>query len=603
MRQWHNPIRQLLLAGVTLWPATATAQDDPYAFFEAQVRPVLVEHCYPCHSTAQEHPKGAFRLDTRDGLLKGGASGIPGIVAGNAAGSRIVEALRYANHELQMPPKDKLPEDQIDAIVAWINSGAPDPRIETVAKPAPPSRDHWAFKAPVASPLPAVADTAWPRSDIDAFVLAKLEEQGLRPAPQAERRTLIRRAYFALLGLPPAVEAVDAFVKDPDPDAFAKLVDELLASPHYGERWARHWLDVARYADTKGYVYPEREEARFFHSHVYRDWVTRALNDDMPYDQFVRYQIAGDQIAGPNGEDERAAMGFLTLGRRFLGVVHDIIDDRIDVVMRGTQGLTMTCARCHDHKFDPLSARDYYGLYGVFSGSSERTVALPGVAEEAKEAAAFQAEWNKREQALNAEFMHRKQVLASRLRDQVAAYLAAVPHASTFPSDEFYEIRGPDDLNPTIVWQWRRYIDRQPLEDPLWGPWRQFERLPAATFAADAVALARTLDSARFNVLIVAALRLAPPASMDEVAAIYGRAFARVVTAWYAEIQRCVENDLPDPVRLDDAGVGAAPAGAFCAGQPGACAEGARWWMLSGISTSPRASCSRSSASRWRPCC
>ena len=203
---------------------------------------------------------------------------------------------------------------------------------------------------------------------------AGLEAKGLAPSPPADRRTLIRRVTYDLTGLPPTPEEVEAFVADTDPDAYAKLVDRLLASPHYGEQWGRHWLDVARYSDTKGYVYA-REERFFVHAWAYRDWVVQAFNDDLPYDRFLLAQIAADQAA-PDDRSALAAMGFLTLGRRFLGVTHDIIDDRIDVVTRGTMGLTVACARCHDHKYDPIPTADYYSLYGVFQNCTERLVPI-----------------------------------------------------------------------------------------------------------------------------------------------------------------------------------------------------------------------------------
>ena len=228
---------------------------------------------------------------------------------------------------------------------------------------------HWAFQPVKAPPLPAVRESAWPRTSIDRFILAKLEERGLKPSAPADRRTLLRRVTFDLIGLPPTPEEIAAFEADRSPDALAKVVDRLLASPHYGERWGRHWLDVARYADTKGYVF--FEEQAFPWACTYRDYVIRAFNEDLPYDQFIVQQLAADRL--PLGDDRRplAALGFLTLGGRFMNNPHDIIDDRIDVVTRGLLGLTVTCARCHDHKFDPIPTKDYYSLYGVFASSVE----------------------------------------------------------------------------------------------------------------------------------------------------------------------------------------------------------------------------------------
>ena len=256
------------------------------------------------------------------------------------------------------------------------------------------SAEYWAFQ-----PIKAVKG-----GSIDEFIQRKLAEKGLKPAPRADDHTLIRRATFDLTGLPPDRADVP----------YEQLVDKLLASPHYGEQWARHWLDVARYSDTKGYVYA-REEKRWVHAAAYRDWVVRALNEDMPYDRFLLLQIAADQVVPPNSPD-LAAMGFLTLGRRFLGVTHDIIDDRIDVVTRGTLGLTVACARCHDHKFDPIPTRDYYALYGVFQSSAEAVV--PCAAGGNKELAALVKK--------NSELMtKRREEQMARARARAADYIAA----------------------------------------------------------------------------------------------------------------------------------------------------------------------------------
>ncbi len=273
-------------------------------------------------------------------------------------------------------------------------------------------RRHWAFQ-PIGNPAPPVVhDAAWERTPIDRFVLARLEAAGLAPSLPADRRTLIRRATFDLTGLPPTAQDVDAFVDDPAPDAYARLIDRLLASPRYGEQWARHWLDVARYADTKGYVYG-REERFWVHAPAYRDWVVQAFNRDLPYDRFLLLQIAADQAA-PQEREAAAAMGFLTLGRRFLGVTRDIIDDRIDVVTRGTMGLTVACARCHDHKYDPIPTADYYALYGVFLNSTEKLspIAEPAVRDEAY--AAFGSELDERQQKLRETMLAKRNEAAER---------------------------------------------------------------------------------------------------------------------------------------------------------------------------------------------
>ncbi|MBV9863713.1 MAG: PSD1 domain-containing protein [Abitibacteriaceae bacterium] len=368
-------------------PKPESQKVDPQTaeFFETQIRPVLANNCYSCHGPAKQ--KAGLRLDSPEGLLKGSASG-PVISGHDADKSTLVQVVRY-NGDTQMPPAGKLPAKDIAAIEAWVKMGAPWPNDKTAdgatASAAPASapagapageytitdqqRHFWSF-VPVQKPvLPKVKNTAWVTSPLDNYILSKLEAQGLTPSHKADRRTLIRRATYDLIGLPPTPSEVDNFVLDKSPDAFAKVVDRLLASPHYGEKWGRHWLDVARYADSKGYVF--EEDRRYPHAYNYRDWVIRAFNQDLPYDQFITQQLAADHL--PLGDDRRplAALGFLTVGRRFLNNPHDIIDDRIDVTMRGFQGLTVGCARCHDHKFDPIPTKDYYSLYGVFANSVE----------------------------------------------------------------------------------------------------------------------------------------------------------------------------------------------------------------------------------------
>jgi hypothetical protein len=359
-----------MIATVVAIAATARA-DRPSSqaieFFESKVRPILAENCFACHGP--EKQKSDLRLDSRAALLKG-ASGEAVIVLGDPDRSPLIKAVRHIG-DTKMPPKKKLPDSAITVLADWVKMGAPWP--EQIAKGsstvAEARAHHWAFQSVRKPPLPAVRRRDWAKTPLDLFILAKLEQNGLEPAPSADRRTLIRRATLDLIGLPPTPDEVEAFVNDPAPDAWEKVIDRQLASPRYGERWGRHWLDVARYADTKGYVF--QEERRYPFAYTYRDYVIRAFNDDLPYDQFVIQQLAADRL--PLGEDKRplAAMGFLTLGRRFLNSKPDIIDDRMDVVMRGLQGMTIGCARCHDHKFDPIPMRDYYSLYGVFASSIE----------------------------------------------------------------------------------------------------------------------------------------------------------------------------------------------------------------------------------------
>ena len=343
-------------------------------FFESRIRPVLAENCYKCHSTQAEKIKGGLLLDSRDSVLKGGDTG-PAIVPGDPEHSLLVKAVRYTDPDLQMPPKgNKLPDNVIADLTVWIKMGAPDPRDATAAQKAwaDSGKTHWAWQ-PLKKPgVPEVKDSTWAKTHIDNFVLAKLEEKDLKPNPPADKRTLIRRATFDLIGLPPTTEEVDAFLKDESPEAFAKVVDRLLASPHYGERWGRHWLDVARYSDTKGQIRRQRDDPNYPFAWTYRDYVIRCFNEDKPFNLFVIEQLAADKLpASARNPTNLCALGFLTLGDRFMGMPNDIINDRIDVVTKGFLGLTVTCARCHDHKFDPIPTKDYYSLFGVFASCAE----------------------------------------------------------------------------------------------------------------------------------------------------------------------------------------------------------------------------------------
>lgn len=301
-----------------------------------------------------------------------------------------------------------------------------------------PAAGHWSFE-----PLDPGQEPG-----IDALVRKTLDRQGLRQAPRADARTLIRRAHFDLTGLPPSALPGAA---EWSSEEYAKIIDRLLDSPHYGEHWARHWLDIARYSDTKGYVYA-REEKNWVHATAYRDWVVRALNADMPYDRFLLLQIAADQVV-PAGSPDLAAMGFLTLGRRFLGVTHDIIDDRIDVLMRGTQGLTVACARCHDHKFDPIPTRDYYSLYGVFQSCAEALVPCGPGRDPVLEGLVRK----------NLEIRtKRREEQMERTRARAADYLAAQRELSKYPEQGFDQILDANDLNPFIVHRWTEWMRRNP---------------------------------------------------------------------------------------------------------------------------------------------
>ena len=351
----------------------ARAQLD---FFEQKVRPVLAEHCYPCHSAQAPKVKGKLLLDTRAGLLKGGATG-PAIVPGDPGASLLLKALRHDGPK--MPPDRKLPDSVVADFETWIKQGAADPRDGRADAPAVKPLDleaakrFWSFRPPKVYDAPAVKDGDWPRKKIDRFLLARMEQDDLEPAPPADRRTWIRRVSFDLTGLPPTPEEVERFVADKAADADAKVVERLLASPHYGERWARLWLDVARYAEDQAHLVGSDRSLFYPNAYRYRDWVIAALNKDLSYDRFVRLQLAADLIE-PDDATNGAALGFLGLGPKYFGrdspaVMADEWEDRVDVVGRGLLGLTVACARCHDHKFDPIPTEDYYALAGVFAST------------------------------------------------------------------------------------------------------------------------------------------------------------------------------------------------------------------------------------------
>lgn len=386
-----------LLAGALFclsYLATIQAQQAPsnglskegVDFFESKIRPALASHCYQCHSAQSKKLAGGLRLDTRAGMLRGGASGEPAIVPGAPEKSLLVKAIRYTDPKLQMPMSAPLPKQLIQDFEAWIRMGAPDPReaeggTVAAADSAPydftQAKKFWSFQSLKTAAVPAVKNQAWVKTPIDNFILAKLEEKQLAPVADADKRTLLRRATFDLTGLPPTPREVDDFLNDSSPDAFAKVVDRLLASTAYGEKWGRHWLDLVRYADTAGC----NSDFPVPTAYKYRNYVIDAFNRDKPYNQFIREQIAGDLLPSKTEaerQEQIIATGYIANSRR-LGSrdVDDnlMIDDTIDNLGKAFLGLSINCARCHDHKFDPLPQRDYYALYGIFKSTR---YAFPG---------------------------------------------------------------------------------------------------------------------------------------------------------------------------------------------------------------------------------
>ncbi|HVR75117.1 MAG TPA: PSD1 and planctomycete cytochrome C domain-containing protein [Planctomycetota bacterium] len=511
-------------------PGAAAEASD---FFEARVRPVLTESCFGCHGEKKQ--QAGLRLDSRDGLLRGSDSG-PVVVMGDPEKSPMIRAIRHGS-DLKMPPKERLTDAAIASLEAWVRMGAPWPAAPpgtSTAEAQDARQTHWAFQPIRDPPPPPLADTsrgASLSSPIDRFIGAKLEENGLALSRPADRGTLLRRASFGLTGLPPAPDEVVAFEGDDSPEAFARVVDRLLASPRHGERWARHWLDVARYSDTKGYVF--QEERRFPYAYTYRDYVIRAFNEDLPYDRFIIEQVAADLL--PREEDRKslAAMGFLTLGRRFLNNKADIIDDRIDVVTRGIMGLTVTCARCHDHKYDPIPTADYYSLYGVLASAVEpRDLPLIARPAETEGYAVFEKELQKREAEVEKFVAEKRTELLGDTRKRLAEYLTAA--ATRQERDEDSEKKRSrnlvaGELHPLIVGRWRRRLEEtRKAHDPIFAPWNALAAL-GEDFADRAPAIASEAAAGGtaerpINPLIAKAFAGSPPASIRDAADRYAAA-------------------------------------------------------------------------------
>ncbi len=553
-------------------------------FFESKIRPVLADNCYKCHSAGAEKIKGGLTLDTRDGVLKGGDTG-PAVVAGNLDKSLLITAVRYKDKDLQMPPSDKkLPDNVIADLEQWVRMGAPDPRTEGTSAKAMYAADmekakqHWAYKPVVKPSVPVIsnqpgAGNASPITDslitdysnpIDRFILAAMQPKGLSPSKRADKVALIRRATFDLHGLPPTMKEVDDFVNDRSANAWPSLIDRLLASPRYGERWGRHWLDLAKYADTRGPSQQGREN-RYLWSFTYRDWVIRAFNEDMPYDQFLLRQIAADKLNLADSRD-MAAMGFITLGNRLGNNINDIIDDRIDLIGKSTMGLTLACARCHDHKFDPIPTKDYYSLHGVFNSCNEPREGP--TLEPVKDTPAYRnflAQLGERETALSNFTEKVERELAADMRSKIDDYLLGLHDHRKLGTNgpergSFFQKKG---LLPQLGNQWDSYLKgRAQKHHPVWAPWFAFEALEDREFTAKARAL-----SASFNANTnkakpinphVAKLFISPPANLAQVAARYASLLNSTAKQWdstvasYEARKRSSADPGPEPTGFPD---------------------------------------------------
>src|ERR1700685_2006428 len=451
----------LALSAMALLEAQSPNAADP-DFFENKVRPILANNCFACHA---ESGLGGLRLDSEEGMKKGGMGGAD-VFPGDPGKSLLISALKQTDPGLKMPLGGKLSDPEIAVLEAWVKAGATWPKgsAKSVASGSGKytisveRRAFWSFKPLEDTPVPAVKDAKWAKNDIDRFVLARLEKEGLKPVGPAAKADLIRRATLDLIGLPPTPEEIASFEKDTSPDAFEKLVDQLLASPRYGERWGRMWLDVARYGedDYRSLTPFPRGYRPYPNAWAYRDWVIQAFNDDMPYDQFVKAQLAGDLMDAKTRYKALPATGFLGLGPWYYdnGAVEvtraDERHDRVDVVTRGFLGLTVACARCHDHKYDPIPQTDYYSLAGVFLNTAYHRYPLAPksvVDQQTK----IEEEVEKKQKALQELQTNLATQLAESLAFQTANYLQGA-----------YEVAGQKKEAETVVES--RKLDYEILE-------------------------------------------------------------------------------------------------------------------------------------------
>ena len=521
---------------------------DQLEFFENKIRPILANHCLECHSGEKGKIKGGLNMDSREDVLKGGDTG-PALEAGNVKGSLIIKAVTWED-DLQMPPKKKLSDEQIADLKKWITIGAPDPREPSKTAVKVDKKAHWAFQ-PVSKPTPpTVKNAAWCNNAVDKFILAKLEEKNMIAAPQADKETLLRRAYFDLTGLPPTPKQIEDFVRDQSPDAYARVIEHLLNDPGYGERWGRHWLDTARYSDTSGDLTSQADrisEYRYPFAWTYREWVINALNKDLPYDQFVMQQLAADKIPN-NPKENLAALGLLTVGQRYGKMTDEVINDRIDVIGRGFLGLTIACARCHDHKFDPVSAADYYALRGIFVSCAEPVGnEMPLISGDPNSPAfiKFQEELSQREEKAYSEFYRIQREYSDKLRKHAAVIFEAAmltrkesTAEESKHGNELLKQAGLDTDATAIVNGAVMSSNRIRSYDEIYGP---FVKL--ATPSNNRQTVIRDMlegkDRNKYNKEVIDFLKsqTTVPADLHEVALLVGKFFAQMeprVPALYA---------------------------------------------------------------------
>jgi len=583
-----------LLAGAA--PARAQIPTEDLEHFESKIRPVLAERCYQCHGADPERIRGGLVLVDAAGVRAGGDSGAV-VVPGAPDDSLLIEAIRYEG-VIKMPPGGRLPASVVADFEWWITQGARDPRVSdtpvVVATGAEsggaydfgPGREHWAFRAMGRPELPVVENEAWVRGPIDQFILARLEADGLSPVAPAQKQQLLRRVTFDLTGLPPTPAEIEAFLRDTRPDAYERVVDRLLVSPRYGERWGRHWLDVARYADSNGLDENIAHPSAF----RYRDWVIEAFNSDKPYDRFVQEQIAGDLLPAASDAERFAhitATGFLTLGAKVLAeqdvdkMLIDIVDEQVNVVGRAFLAEPVGCARCHDHKFDPIPTADYYALAGIMRSTKTMgdennrwTVEQPLVDEATLEAyEAAQELVEEAEEAVSEIVNEQNEILRRPRRQALAAYLLAAEEAYPGWSDEeqanrvalreVARIAERDDLEAAVLERWVRafYHHREgpPVQGDGANPSVVFEIWDAYA-AADPATYERVTEDLRTLIasekVLIAPLtrslvRGPAPKNLEEIAWRYATLFGVIEIAWDEHLQRLGLEDEEDLAQRD----------------------------------------------------
>ncbi|MFA6286308.1 MAG: PSD1 and planctomycete cytochrome C domain-containing protein [Opitutaceae bacterium] len=571
-------VRLLFLLPFAVSAPAAELSPQDAAFFEKNIRPLLSAKCYQCHSLAEGKSKGGLTLDTRAGILTSGDDG-PAIVPGKPDDSRLFQAISYDEEDLKMPPKragGRLTVEQIALVRDWITRGAPVPRETSPVATrltglTDKARSHWSLLPVKKTNPPRVIDRAWCQTPVDFFILSKLEAAGLKPTPPAEPEGLLRRMYYDMLGLPPTLEEVNAFSRDYD-SAIAteqryveagrvpygegdkgfypprrlvleKWIDQLLANPHYGERWGRHWLDTARYADTRG-VNPQNrfESSRYEYAWTYRDYVINAFNTDKPYDKFILEQLAADKLPDITPNDDRlAALGFLTVGKHYENR-NDLIDERIDTTSKAFLGLTVSCARCHDHKFDPIPTADYYALHGVFN-SIDEPVERPFLKNRASPA--DQDDYRRKFAVLEADNRTLYYNVVGRLSADLQKESHLVPHGYSVAFGP--QSKEADDARARYGVEFSNELDSaipRREDHPVFGPFNRLARLlrekPADFASLAPETLAAAVAAPTVNPIVARELTLLQPASIDDVGAAYARLFVRYqrVFSEYLSVRR-----------------------------------------------------------------